>query len=135
MEEEPDASESDAPEPESSLEPSPARNPTLHPASGRALAPRILRRLRPNSTTAGRFILALSLIAAAMSPAPSPACADALQRVKSSGRLLYGSDMEGGGPYAYPEPDAPGGLAGFEVDLMRSLAGELGVEPVFSQGQ
>jgi polar amino acid transport system substrate-binding protein len=74
-------------------------------------------------------------MAAAMLPAPSPACADALQRVKSSGRLLYGSDMEGGGPYAYPEPDAPGGLAGFEVDLMRSLAGELGAEPVFSQGQ
>ena len=55
--------------------------------------------------------------------------------VRESRRLLYGSDMEGGGPYAYPEPDAPGGMSGFEVELMRSLAGELGVEPVFSQGQ
>ena len=52
-----------------------------------------------------------------------------------SGRLLYGSDKEGGGPYAYPEPDAPRGMAGFEVELMERLAGDLGVEPVFSQGQ
>ena len=43
--------------------------------------------------------------------------------------------MEGGGPYAYPEPDAPRGMAGFEVELMDRLAGDLGVEPVFSQGQ
>jgi polar amino acid transport system substrate-binding protein len=66
---------------------------------------------------------------------PAPLRADGLERVRRSGRLLYGSDMEGGGPYAYPEPEAPGGMAGFEVDLMARLAGELGVEPVFSQGQ
>ena len=61
--------------------------------------------------------------------------ADGLERVRRSGRLLYGSDMEGGGPYAYPEPDAPRGLAGFEVDLMDRLAADLKIEPVFSQGQ
>jgi polar amino acid transport system substrate-binding protein len=60
--------------------------------------------------------------------------ADGLDRVRSSGRLYYGSDMEGGGPYAYLDPNAPGGLAGFEVELMRGLAGDL-IEPVFSQGQ
>jgi polar amino acid transport system substrate-binding protein len=70
-----------------------------------------------------------------MLPAPSRVRADGLERVRNSGRLVYGSDMEGGGPYAYPDPDAPRGLTGFEVDLMRSLAGGLGVEPVFSQGQ
>ena len=43
--------------------------------------------------------------------------------------------MEGGGPYAYPDPDARSGLAGFEVDLMDRLAADLKVEPVFSQGQ
>jgi polar amino acid transport system substrate-binding protein len=67
--------------------------------------------------------------------APVAVRADGLERVRQSGRLLYGSDMEGGGPYAYPDPDAPGGVAGFEVDLMRRLAGDLGVGPVFSQGQ
>ncbi|MHB1561008.1 MAG: ABC transporter permease subunit [Isosphaeraceae bacterium] len=60
---------------------------------------------------------------------------DSLERVRRVGRLVYGGDMEGGGPYAYPEPEAPGGVAGFEVDLMRRLAGEIGVEPVYSQGQ
>ena len=29
-----------------------------------------------------------------------------LERVRKSGQLLYGSDMEGGGPYAYPDPVA-----------------------------
>ncbi len=135
MEEEPDASESDAPEPESSLEPSPARNPLLHLASVRALAPRFLRRLRPDSTPAGRLGLTLLLLSAAMTLAPASVRADGLDRVRAAGRLVYGSDMEGGGPYAYPEPAAPGGIAGFEVDLMRSLAGELGAEAVFSQGQ
>jgi polar amino acid transport system substrate-binding protein len=70
----------------------------------------------------------------ATSLAPAMVRADGLERVRQSGRLLYGSDMEGGGPYAYPDPNAPGGLAGFEVDLMRRLTGDL-VEPVFSQGQ
>ena len=36
--------------------------------------------------------------------ASSAARGDALERVRSSGRLVYGSDMEGGGPYAYPDP-------------------------------
>ena len=58
-----------------------------------------------------------------------------LEHVRRTGRLLYGSDMEGGGPYAYPEPDAPRGMAGFEVELMARLAGDLCVEPDFSQGQ
>jgi polar amino acid transport system substrate-binding protein len=43
--------------------------------------------------------------------------------------------MEGGGPYAYPDPSSPRGVTGFEVELMELLARELGVEPVFSQGQ
>ncbi len=135
MEEEPDASESDAALPESSLEPSPARNGLLRPASVRALAPRIFRQIRPHSTPAGCFPWMLILLAMAATLAPVWVRADGLERVRGSGRLLYGSDMEGGGPYAYPEPDAPRGLAGFEVELMRSLAGDLGVEPVFSQGQ
>jgi polar amino acid transport system substrate-binding protein len=76
----------------------------------------------------------LALIAA-LGFAATPARADALERVHRTGRLLYGSDMEGGGPYAYPDPESPRGVTGFEVELMRLLARDLGAEPVFSQGQ
>ena len=52
----------------------------------------------------------------------------ALERIRHSGRLLYGSDMEGGGPYAYPDPRSPRGVTGFEVELMDRLAKDLGVD-------
>jgi polar amino acid transport system substrate-binding protein len=61
--------------------------------------------------------------------------ADALEGVRASGRLTYGCDMEGGGPYAYPNPGAPQEVTGFEVELMDRLARDLGVEAVLSQGQ
>ncbi len=54
---------------------------------------------------------------------------------RRSGRLLYGSDMEGGGPYAYLDARSPSQVTGFEVELMTLLARDLGAEPVFSQGQ
>ncbi len=60
---------------------------------------------------------------------------DTLTRIQASGKLVYGSDKEGGGPYIFPNPEAPREVVGFEVDLMRELAKGLGVEPVFSQGQ
>jgi polar amino acid transport system substrate-binding protein len=60
---------------------------------------------------------------------------DSLERVRHSGKLLYGSDMEGGGPYAYPDPHSRRGVTGFEVELMARLAKDLGVTPEFSQGQ
>jgi polar amino acid transport system substrate-binding protein len=66
----------------------------------------------------------------------SPVCADdSLNRVRSSGRLAYGSDAEGGGPYAYPDPDHPSQVIGFEVELMNRLCGALGPKPELSQGQ
>ena len=58
-----------------------------------------------------------------------------LDHVRSSGKLRYGSDMEGGGPYAYPDPKSPREVTGFEVELMAMLAKELGVAPEFCQGQ
>jgi polar amino acid transport system substrate-binding protein len=78
-------------------------------------------------------ILMLSFIASAL--ASSAARGDALERVRSSGRLVYGSDMEGGGPYAYPLPGSARGVTGFEVELMDRLAQELKVKAEFSQGQ
>jgi len=60
---------------------------------------------------------------------------DTLARVRATGQLVYGSDKEGGGPYIYPDPESPREVTGFEVELMRALAGEVGARPVFSQGQ
>jgi polar amino acid transport system substrate-binding protein len=67
--------------------------------------------------------------------APSASRGDDLERIRYSGRLLYGSDMEGGGPYAFPDPRSPRGVTGFEVELMTLLAKDLGATPEFSQGQ
>ncbi len=61
------------------------------------------------------------------------AAADGLERMRSSGRLVYGSDMEGGGPYAYPDPRSPREVTGFEVELMARLAQDLGVRPPISR--
>src|SRR5207302_1580193 len=60
---------------------------------------------------------------------------NALARIKTTGKLVYGSDKEGGGPYIFPDPDAPRDVIGFEVELMRSLTREIGARPEFSQGQ
>ena len=106
MEEEPDASESDANRSASFLEPSPVRSaPTCPSTSGRASIPTAPRRVRPLASPAVlRSPVPVLLILAALM-APSSVRADALERVRQSGRLVYGSDMEGGGPYAYPDPD------------------------------
>jgi polar amino acid transport system permease protein/polar amino acid transport system substrate-binding protein len=60
---------------------------------------------------------------------------DLLARIQASGRLVYGSDYEGGGPYVYPDPQDPQRVTGFEVELIDRLAGELGPRPVLAQGQ
>jgi len=61
--------------------------------------------------------------------------ADALDDVRARGSLRYGSDMEGGGPYAFPDPSRPRDVTGFEVEMMRLLARDLGAKAEFSQGQ
>lgn len=61
--------------------------------------------------------------------------ADGLEQVRTSGKLRYGSDMEGGGPYAYPDPNSPQDVTGFEVELMDLLGRDLGAVPEFRQGQ
>src|SRR5262245_43757455 len=50
---------------------------------------------------------------------------DTLAKVRESGQLTYGSDKEGGGPYAYPDPKSPREVTGFEVELMNALASGL----------
>jgi polar amino acid transport system substrate-binding protein len=133
MEENPDASESDAddPDPDPSPEPSEATRCRVRLAS----LPRSDHlRSRPISSLAGTVLLGLSLVVLSGTLATAQAPADALERVKKSGRLLYGSDMEGGGPYAYLDARSSSGVTGFEVELMALLARDIGAEAVFSQG-
>lgn len=83
----------------------------------------------------GPVLLLLSLTTSAVPPAVGRAEDDSLARVRIAGELLYGSDAEGGGPYAYTDPDDPGRKTGFEVELMELLCGALGPMPVIKQGQ
>ena len=76
------------------------------------------------------FALLLALAGCARSAPP-----DALARVQASGKLVFGTDAEGGGPYAYPDPNSPGSTTGFEVELIGMLCGALGPEPEMLQGQ
>ncbi|HEY8428100.1 MAG TPA: ABC transporter substrate-binding protein/permease [Sandaracinaceae bacterium] len=58
---------------------------------------------------------------------------DALARVRRTGVLRWGADIQGGEPYAYEDPERPGRLVGFEVELADAIARELGVRAEFVQ--
>lgn len=58
---------------------------------------------------------------------------DALAQVRARGELRWGGDTQGGEPYVFDDPSHPGVLVGFEVDLARALARELGVRASFQQ--
>ncbi len=51
-----------------------------------------------------------------------------LERVKRSGVLTWGADVVGGIPYVYEDPKRPGQYIGFEMDIARGIARQLGVE-------
>ncbi|MBZ0155831.1 MAG: ABC transporter substrate-binding protein/permease [Alphaproteobacteria bacterium] len=50
-----------------------------------------------------------------------------VETIRKRGYLLWGVDVEGGAPYAFPDPKDPSKLVGFEVDLAGAIARELGV--------
>lgn len=60
---------------------------------------------------------------------------DSLDRVVKSGKLVWGADLEGGGPFIYAKADDPDTLIGFEVELADLIASKLGVKAEFRQGQ
>ena len=90
----------------------------------------------PRSRPASRRLVVLTacsiLTALSCAPTTNP---DTLAQIRRTGRLVYGCDKEGGGPYAYPDPADPRGVTGFEVELMARLAEGLGAGAVFAQGQ
>jgi polar amino acid transport system substrate-binding protein len=70
----------------------------------------------------------LALVGCTSGRAKSP-----LARVKQSGVLRWGADIQGGEPYVFEDPRKPGALTGFEVEIADALAGELGVKAQFVQ--
>lgn len=56
-----------------------------------------------------------------------------LARIRSLGVLRWGGDIQGGEPYVYDDPQKPGHLVGFEVELAEAIARELGVRAEFVQ--
>ncbi len=66
---------------------------------------------------------------------PPTFAADHLAEIKANGILLWGADAEGGAPYVFPDPDKPGQLIGFEVELADALAAKLGVKARMVQNQ
>jgi polar amino acid transport system substrate-binding protein len=84
-----------------------------------------------------RWLIALLIGPALLLAHPDRSAAedDSLDRVRQSGILRFGADAEGGGPFAYPDPDDPARVIGFEVELMALLCGALGPEARMEQGQ
>jgi polar amino acid transport system substrate-binding protein len=105
-----------------------------YPQPGGAIAPALRDRRPRHRLCFRRFALVVGLWLAMVGCRPV-AAEDSLSRVRCAGRLTYGCDAEGGGPYAYPNPERPSEVTGFEVELMELLAGELGPRPVLVQGQ
>src|SRR3954454_25379152 len=52
---------------------------------------------------------------------PCTATGDALSDMRKSGRMQWGGDQEGGGPYVFPQDKDPSQVTGFEVDLANRI--------------
>jgi len=55
----------------------------------------------------------------------------ALPSFAAQKELKWGGDSEGGFPYMFPNPKNPKELIGFEVDIVKELATEMGRKPVY----
>ncbi len=101
-----------------------------HMAGGLAHArrsPSLSQAIRPS------FLLPSVLALLALLSACGAEQDSGLARVRRTGELRWGADAQGGEPYAMEDPDAPGGMRGFEVELAEALARELGVRARFVQ--
>lgn len=79
------------------------------------------------------FLLHLCLFAMYFSITEVSAYQNTLEKIKSTGVLIWGFDAEGGAPYVFNDPKHPSKLIGFEVDLMDAIARELGVKVQYFQ--
>lgn len=72
-------------------------------------------------------------VASAILLAAFPAAASARDELRDPTELRWGGDLQGGEPYVYEDPEQPGKLRGFEVEIAEALSRELGVRPRFVQ--
>ncbi len=80
------------------------------------------------------FVAALAGLALVVATGPARALAPSgLERVRASGVLRWGGDLQGGEPFVSLDPARAGALVGFEVDIAEGLATRLGVRPQFCQ--
>jgi polar amino acid transport system substrate-binding protein len=103
------------------------------PAPAPDPAPDLSGRERERERVRGKaagLLAALALLAAGCSPSHE---VTALDRIRGSGVLRWGADVQGGEPYAFEDPAHPGALAGFEVEIADALARRLGVKARFVQ--
>lgn len=70
------------------------------------------------------LVVGLLLGAGCSDQAPS---GGSLAKLKARGELTWGADLQGGEPYLWEDPDHPGQLLGFEVEIMEAVARRLGV--------
>lgn len=56
-----------------------------------------------------------------------------MDRVRRTGVLRWGGDIQGGEPYVFEDPRHPGRLVGFEVELADAVAREMGLRAEFVQ--
>lgn len=82
---------------------------------------------------ASLFLLLAVWCAVASGCASATPAGKGLDRIRTAGVLRWGGDTQGGEPYVYDDPNKPGSLVGFEVDLAAAIARELGVRSEFVQ--
>lgn len=63
------------------------------------------------------------------------AALDALSEMRRNGKMLWGGDQEGGGPFVFPKEENPAEVTGFEVEMADRIGEYLGLHAVFAQGQ
>jgi polar amino acid transport system substrate-binding protein len=91
------------------------------------------RRVLPGSTVPMHLIAALTTAVVACTPPPHVPIRSHLDRVRAAGVLRWGADQQGGEPYVFEDPQRPGTLVGFEVEIAAALARGLGVRAEFVQ--
>ncbi|KAA0249839.1 MAG: ABC transporter permease subunit [Candidatus Jettenia sp.] len=82
-----------------------------------------------------RIILLLQMCFSILYISSTPAFAyqNTLEKIKSTGVLVWGFDAEGGAPYVFYDLKHPSKLIGFEVDLVEAIAREMGVKVQYFQ--
>src|SRR5262245_34790659 len=83
--------------------------------------------------TRARVRRASLLFLLVLSCGDSGAHESALARVRRTGVLRWGGDIQGGEPYVFQDAERPDRLVGFEVELADAIARELGVRAQFVQ--